>query len=236
MANAYTAPLTYSPTISTMDIAQLTGQVQTALQQRFDINVAKVDDLIQKITTVPLVRDKDKKYLGDRLGSLLSMVDANSKVDMTNNNVTRQISNYISTAIDDNVKEQISNSQKIQSFQQEAARIKKEKPELYNDANYAYALDKSGYADYVNEKTDSMGGLEYTPYYDVTKNLNEPLEKFAKEMGFERVVDTNVEGGFIYQTIKGKKMTPEQIESFVNNRIQSDSKLKQQLMINSHYK
>ena len=236
MANAYTAPLTYSPTISTMDIAQLTGQVQTALQQRFDINVAKVDDLIQKITTVPLVRDKDKKYLGDRLGSLLSMVDANSKVDMTNNNVTRQISNYISTAIDDNVKEQISNSQKIQSFQQEAARIKKEKPELYNDANYAYALDKSGYADYVNEKTDSMGGLEYTPYYDVTKNLNEPLEKFAKEMGFERVVDTNVEGGFIYQTVKGKKMTPEQIESFVNNRIQSDSKLKQQLMINSHYK
>lgn len=236
MANAYTAPLTYSPTISTMDIAQLTGQVQTALQQRFDINVAKVDDLIQKITTVPLVRDKDKKYLGDRLGSLLSMVDANSKVDMTNNNVTRQISNYISTAIDDNVKEQISNSQKIQSFQQEAARIKKEKPELYNDANYAYALDKSGYADYVNEKTDSMGGLEYTPYYDVTKNLNEPLEKFAKEMGFERVVDTSVEGGFIYQTVKGKKMTPEQIESFVNNRIQSDSRLKQQLMINSHYK
>lgn len=236
MANAYTAPLTYSPTISTMDIAQLTGQVQTALQQRFDINVAKVDDLIQKITSVPLVRDKDKKYLGDRLGSLLSMVDANSKVDMTNNNVTRQISNYISTAIDDNVKEQISNSQKIQSFQQEAARIKKEKPELYNDANYAYALDKSGYADYVNEKTDSMGSLEYTPYYDVTKNLNEPLEKFAKEMGFERVVDTSVEGGFIYQTVKGKKMTPEQIESFVNNRIQSDSRLKQQLMINSHYK
>lgn len=236
MANAYTAPLTYSPTISTMDIAQLTGQVQTALQQRFDINVAKVDDLIQKITSVPLVRDKDKKYLGDRLGSLLSMVDANSKVDMTNNNVTRQISNYISTAIDDNVKEQISNSQKIQSFQQEAARIKKEKPELYNDANYAYALDKSGYADYVNEKTDSMGSLEYTPYYDVTKNLNEPLEKFAKEMGFERVVDTSVEGGFTYQTVKGKKMTPEQIESFVNNRIQSDSRLKQQLMINSHYK
>lgn len=236
MANAYTAPLTYSPTISTMDIAQLTGQVQTALQQRFDINVAKVDDLIQKITSVPLVRDKDKKYLGDRLGSLLSMVDANSKVDMTNNNVTRQISNYISTAIDDNVKEQISNSQKIQSFQQEAARIKKEKPELYNDANYAYALDKSGYVDYVNEKTDSIGNLQYTPYYDVTKNLNEPLEKWAKEMGFEKVVDSSVEGGYIYKTVKGKTLTEEQIANFVENRIVTDSNLRQQLMIDSHYK
>ena len=236
MANAYTAPLTYSPTISTMDIAQLTGQVQTALQQRFDINVAKVDDLIQKITTVPLVRDKDKKYLGDRLGSLLSMVDANSKVDMTNNNVTRQISNYISTAIDDNVKEQISNSQKIQSFQQEAARIKKEKPELYNDANYAYALDKSGYADYVNEKADSIGNLQYTPYYDVPKNLNEPLDKWAKEMGFEKVVDSSVEGGYIYKTVKGKTLTEEQIANFVDNRILTDPKLRQQLMIDSHYK
>ena len=236
MANAYTSPVTYSPTISTMDIAQLTGQVQTALQQRFDINVAKVDDLIQKITTVPLVRDKDKKYLGDRLGSLLSMVDANSKVDMTNNNVTRQISNYISTAIDDNVKEQVANSQKIQSFQQEAARIKKEKPDMYNDANYAYALDKSGYADYVNEKTDSIGNLQYTPYYDVTKNLNEPLEKWAKEMGFEKVVDSSVEGGYIYKTVKGKTLTEEQIANFVENRIATDSNLRQQLMIDSHYK
>ena len=236
MANAYTAPLTYSPTISTMDIAQLTGQVQTALQQRFDVNVAKVDDLIQKITSVPLVRDQDKKYLGDRLNGLLSMVDANSKVDMTNNNVTRQISNYISTAIDDNVKTQIGNSQKIQSFQQEAARIKKEKPELYNDANYAYAIDKSGLNSYMSGETDDLGSLQYTNYYDVAKNLNEPLEKWAKEMGFERVVDTSVEGGYMYQTVKGKKMTPEQIESYVNNRIQSDSNLKQQLMINSHYK
>jgi hypothetical protein len=236
MANAYTAPLTYSPTITTMDVAQHTGQVQTALQQRFDINVAKVDDLIQKITTVPLVRDKDKKYLGDRLGSLLSMVDTNSKVDMTNNNVTRQISNYISTAIDDNVKEQISNSQKIQSFQQEAARIKKEKPELYNDANYAYALDKSGYMDYVNEKADSIGNLQYTPYYDVPKNLNEPLDKWAKEMRFEKVVDSSVEGGYIYKTVKGKTLTEEQIANFVENRIATDSNLRQQLMIDSHYK
>jgi hypothetical protein len=236
MANAYTSPIDYGQATSTLDIAQLTGQVQTALQQRFDVNVAKVDDLIQKITSVPLVRDKDKMYLGDRVNSLLSMVDANSKVDMTNNNVTRQITNYISTAIDDNVKEQISNSQKIQAFQQEAARIKKEKPELYNDANYAYAIDKSGYADYVNEKTDSIGNLQYTPYYDVPKNLNEPLEKWAKEMGFEKVVDSSVEGGYIYKTVKGKTLSEEQIANFVENRIATDSNLRQQLMIDSHYK
>lgn len=236
MANAYTAPITYSPTISTMDIAQLTGQVQTALQQRFDINVAKVDDLIQKITSVPLKRPEDKQYLGERLNSLLSMVDANSKVDMTNNNVTRQITNYISTAIDDRVKKQIGNSQAIDNFQQEAARIKKEKPELYNDANYAYAVDKSGLSSYMKGETDDLGSLNYIPYYDVTKNLNEPLDKWAKEMGFEKVVDSSVEGGYIYKTVKGKTLTEEQIANFVENRIATDSNLRQQLMIDSYYK
>lgn len=236
MANAYSTPINYGETISTMDIVQLTGQVQTALQQRFDVNVAKVDDLIQKITSVPLVRDQDKKYLGDRLHGLLSMVDANSKVDMTNNNVARQVNNYISTAIDDNVKTQISNSQKIQTFQQEAARIKKEKPELYNDANYAYAMDKSGYAAYMNGETDDLGSLQYKEYYDVPKNLNEPLDKWAKEMGFEKVVDSSVEGGYIYKTVKGKTLTEEQIANFVDNRILTDPKLKQQLVIDSYYK
>jgi hypothetical protein len=236
MANAYTAPLTYSPTISTMGIAQLTGQVQTTMQQKFDINLAKVDDLIQKITNVPLARPEDKEYLGNRLNSLLSMVDANSKVDLTNNNVARQINNYISTAIDDNVKKQIGNSQKIQTFQQEAARIKKEKPELYNDANYAYAMDKSGYAAYMNGETDDLGSLQYKEYYDVPKNLNEPLEKWAKEMGFEKVADSSVEGGYIYKTVKGKTLTEEQIANFVENRIATDSNLKQQLVIDSYYK
>ena len=236
MANAYSTPINYGETISTMDIVQLTGQVQTALQQRFDVNVAKVDDLIQKITSVPLVRDQDKKYLGDRLHGLLSMVDANSKVDMTNNNVARQVNNYISTAIDDNVKTQIGNSQKIQTFQQEAARIKKEKPELYNDANYAYAMDKSGYAAYMNGETDDLGSLQYKEYYDVPKNLNEPLDKWAKEMGFEKVVDSSVEGGYIYKTVKGKTLTEEQIANFVDNRILTDPKLKQQLVIDSFYK
>lgn len=236
MANAYTSPIDYGQAISTMGIAQLTGQVQTAMQQKFDINLAKVDDLIQKITNVPLARPEDKEYLGNRLNTLLSMVDANSKVDLSNSNVTRQITNYISTAIDDNVKKQIGNSQKINTFEQEAARIKKEKPELYNDANYAYAIDKSGLKSYMNGETDDLGSLQYTPYYDVPKNLNEPLEKWAKEMGFEKVVDSSVEGGYIYKTVKGKTLSEEQIANFVENRIATDSNLRQQLMIDSHYK
>ena len=235
MANAYSTPINYGQTIPTTDLAQYAGAIQHSMQQKFDINLAKIDELISKVATVPLARDKDKKYLGEKLQGLLSMVDANSKVDLTDNVVARQISSYITTAIDGNVREQLANSQKISSYQQAAAQRKKDKPELYSDANYAYGLDKSGYADYMSEKKDTLGSMEYIDYYDVDKNLNKELEAFAKERGFEKVLDSSVEGGYIFKTVKGKEITKEEISSFFDNKMASDPKLKQQFMINAHY-
>ena len=235
MANAYSTPINYGQTIPTTDLAQYVGAIQKGMQQKFDINLAKIDDLISKVATVPLARDKDKKYLGEKLQGLLSMVDANSKVDLSDNVVARQISSYVTTAIDSNVREQLANSQKISSYQQAAAQRKKDKPELYSDANYAYGLDKSGYADYMSEKQDTLGSMEYIDYYDVDKNLNKELEAFAKERGFEKVLDSSVEGGYIFKTVKGKEITKEEVSSFFDNKLASDPKLKQQFMINAHY-
>ena len=235
MANAYSTPINYGQTVPTTDLAQYVGAIQKGMQQKFDINLAKIDDLISKVATVPLARDKDKRYLGDKLQGLLSMVDANSKIDLTDNVVARQISSYVTTAIDDNVREQLANSQKISNYQQTAAQRKKDKPELYSDANYSYGLDKSGYNSYMKGDTDSLGAMDYIDYYDVDKNLNKELEAFAKERGFEKVLDSSVEGGYIFKTVKGKEITKEEVSSFFDNKMASDPKLKQQFMINSHY-
>jgi hypothetical protein len=235
MANAYSTPINYGQTIPTTDLAQYAGAIQRGMQQKFDINLAKIDDLISKVATVPLARDKDKKYLGEKLQGLLSMVDANSKVDLSDNVVARQISSYVASAIDSNVREQLANSQKISSYQQTAAQRKKDKPELYNDANYAYGLDKSGYAAYMKGDTDSLGSMQYIDYHDIDTNLNKKLENFAKERGFEKVMDSSVEGGYIYKTVKGKELTQDEVSNFFNTTVASDPKLKQQFMINAHY-
>ena len=235
MSSAYSTPINYGQTIPTTDLAQYVGAIQKGMQQKFDINLAKIDDLISKVATVPLARDKDKRYLGDKLQGLLSVVDANSKIDLTDNVVARQISSYITTAIDDNVREQLANSQKISNYQQTAAQRKKDKPELYNDANYTYGLDKSGYNSYMKGDTDSLGSMDYIDYYDVDKNLTKELESFAKERGFEKVLSSGIEGEYIYQTVKGKQLTEGEISSFFDNKIATDPKLKQQFMINSHF-
>ena len=62
MSSAYSGATQYSAPVSTLDIAQLTTTVQSALQGRYDANVAKVDSLIQQYTSVPLVSAEDNQY------------------------------------------------------------------------------------------------------------------------------------------------------------------------------
>lgn len=230
MANAYSTPLNYGRTITTTDTAQYIGAIQNAMQQRFDVNLAKIDDLIAKVSSVPLVRDQDKQYLGERLQGLLSMVDANSKVDLTDNTVARQITNYIGTAIDDNVKTQIANSKKIYQFNSGIQELKEKKPKEYNSANHAYALQKGGFDSYMAGDTDELGSLNYSPYTDVTETALAKIKELKELRGEEKIStpDPNNPGQLIERSIKG--LTKEEIFKFMPNIL--TSKEHEQLKIN----
>nr|DAJ54836.1 MAG TPA: hypothetical protein [Caudoviricetes sp.] len=230
MANAYSTPLNYGRTITTTDTAQYIGAIQNAMQQKFDVNLAKIDDLIAKVSSVPLVRDKDKQYLGERLQGLLTMVDANSKVDLTDNTVARQITNYIGTAIDDNVKTQIANSKKIYQFNSGIQELKEKKHKEYNAANHAYALQKGGFDSYMAGDTDELGSLSYSPYTDVTETALAKIKELKELRGEEKVSmpDPNNPGQLIERSIKG--LTREEIFKFMPNIL--TSKEHEQLKIN----
>lgn len=187
MANAYSTPINYGQTIPTTDLAQYLGTIQHGMQQKFDVNLAKIDDLISKVSAVPLKRDKDKRYLGEKLQNLLSIVDANSKIDLTDNVVARQITGQIASAIDDNVRTQLQNSAKLSSFDQELATIKAKKPELYNAANHAYALEQAGFNSYMNEDTDELGSLSYNPYIDVDKVALDRIKQLKEIRGKQTI-------------------------------------------------
>ena len=235
MSSAYSGATQYSAPVSTLDIAQLTTTVQSALQGRYDANVAKVDSLIQQYTSVPLVRAEDKQYLGERLQSMLTSIDQNAKINWTSGLATREVNARLAGAIDDKVLKQMSNSQAIINFEQTAAERKAKNPELYNDANYVYSKDKAGYAEYMAGKTDDIRSLQYIDYYDVKKNLTDEVEKYAKERGFEKILNQETQD-YIFVTQKGKEVKPEEIENFVKTAISSDSRLQQQLLIDSHAK
>jgi hypothetical protein len=239
MANAYSQPANFGQTVSLMPMAQLNMQVQTAMQQKYDANVAKVDSIIQQFTSVPLLRAEDKQYFGERLQTLLSAVDSNSKINWTSSNASREVMNHISAAVDDRVLKQISNSQAIINFEQSAAEKKAKNPQLYNDANYTYAKDKAGYEDYLKgydkngNKVDDIGSLQLLDYYDIDKNLTDEVEKFAKDRGYEKLLKED-QSGYVYRTVKGKQVTEDEIAGYVKLKMSSDPRLQQQMLINSH--
>jgi hypothetical protein len=233
MANAYSQPANFGQTVSLMPMAQLNMQVQTAMQQKYDANVAKVDSIIQQFTSVPLLRAEDKQYFGERLQTLLSAIDSNSKINWTSSNASREVMNHISAAVDDRVLKQISNSQAIINFEQSAAEKKAKNPELYNDANYTYAKDKAGYEAYMKGEKDDIGSLQLVDYYDIDKNLTDEVEKFAKDRGYEKLLKED-QSGYVYRTVKGKQVTEDEIAGYVKLKMSSDPRLQQQMIINSH--
>lgn len=191
MAFGEVIPIQYSPTIQTTDVAQLAGNVQTALQGRFDVNSAKIEEMIQNVSSVPLLREKDKQYLGEKLNGLLNTVNANLKSSggrgLLSNSTTAEVNRYITTAIDDNVKQQLANSQNIINFEKGVAGLKGKKDGGYNDANYAYSKYKAGYDSYMSGEVDTLGSLEYSPYVDYQQTTMEKALKLKQLKGDQEI-------------------------------------------------
>ena len=239
MANAYSIPQNMGTYVDPID-NELIGSVLASKEKKYDYNVAKVDSLIQQYTNLPLARDEDKQYLKDRIDSVLKVVNGVSKLDMSNNNITRQIEQGIGTAIDDHVLEQMANTKKIMTFEQEVAKKREKGDGTYDDRNYTIAKKRAGVDEYLagedskGNKVDKIGSLRYDDYYDLDKNLTEPMEKWAKELGYTKTISENGNDMFIRKETK-QELTPEKIEEYYNTKLQSDPKLQTQMRINSEY-
>lgn len=177
MANAFSIPQSMGQYVDPVNEG-LISQVLQSKDKKYDYNVAKIDSLVQQYTNLPLLRAEDREYLKNRLDTVLNTVNHVSKLDMSNNNLTRQIEQTIGTAIDDHVITQMGISKSISNFEQGVAKTREKHPELYSDVNYTYAKKMAGVDDYMRgynskgEKVDAIGNLQYTDYKDVNKKLD----------------------------------------------------------------
>lgn len=239
MANAFSVPQSFGSYIDPIN-TNLVNTVLASKQTRYDHNLAKIDETLKQFTNLPLAREKDKLYLKSRLDNVLSTVNSVQKLDLSDNNLTRQIEQSIGTAIDDEVLKQVSNTQAIQKFEQTVAEKRAKNPELYDDRNYTIAKKRAGVNEYLagtnskGEEVNSIGKLQYDDYYDVDKNLTEPLEKWAKELGFIKTITESGNDMFIKKETK-EVLSPERIEEFYHTKLQADPKLQTQMQINADY-
>jgi hypothetical protein len=96
-------PRTYSPTISTLDFAEQTGNVQSQMQAKYDTNYEKINakiSSIHKILTkmiqrhksgVQILEEEQIEYIGQYEENLKKI----NKIKLTNNSSVNQALNYL---------------------------------------------------------------------------------------------------------------------------------------------
>lgn len=234
MAGAYSERRTYNNWVPPMDL-NLASTVLASKEQKYNANLAKIDAVIETYAKVDLLRTSDKKLLYDNINNVIANFQGTSKLAMTNPDTMRQIEQSFTTSLTPYITEQMVNTAKYKKFQTDLATIKEKKPENYNDVNANFALKNAGFSEYMTGKTDKLGNLEYTPYTNVTKDLQPRLDTFAKEYGYENYTELRKasEDGTLYQEVRGKKLTKETLKSFLESTISSDPVLMKQLEIDA---
>ncbi len=176
----------------------LLAQVMQMKQGTYDANRAKIQQTLDAfgIQAQQVLRDEDKEYMAAKLSSITSQINDYGNKDLSQSSVTEDLMGNIRAAASDPIiQNAIQTTQKFNNFQTEVAKLKEENPELYSDINYQYALESAGLKDYMDGKTNTIGDLNYTPYNDYNKTINDNiidlLGKKGKRTIQQRVLDSN---------------------------------------------
>lgn len=233
MASAHSQVETYLPYTPTTDI-NLVNTVLATKEAKYDANVAQIDALLEQFGSVDLVRQSDKEYLGERLNTLVNNVNKYGKLDLSNNNVSRNIKNYIKDALDDRVLNAIEDTQKLRSYQQQWQEIKKKNPEQYSDMNYQVGLMDAGYQEYLQDETGQvrLGDLSVNPYMNVNQELDKAIKENLELFGIERTTLETGQDGLMYKVTKNI-VEPDRVKKVIDGAM--TPQMRKQLDIESSY-
>jgi len=199
MASAYGIVHQYGEPQSTFD-PQLAAGVLEARQNKFDTNVVKVEQTLGQLglSMAMLARDKDKKYMYEKMSSLVNSVNNLEGTDFSSNESTRSILSTVNEALDGEVIKQLGESKKIRDFQQGIQSRIEAEDGSYSDLNYQDAMQNADYDKYMNGETESLKSFNYVPYVDKNRELLARIKE-AKEVIGKRTVETILPDGSVSQ-------------------------------------
>jgi len=218
MASAYSTPKQFDNYVKPVNL-ELVNFVLGSKEQKFNYNIAKVEQTLQDFGQLGLVRDQDKEYLADRVNGMLTQMGDITNADWSDSNIERQISSGIRGSIDEKVRNDIKMSNTFTSFQREVSNIREDDKESYSDANVNYALQTSGAIDWYNGESENFNNLKYTPFVDVSAKQREILDNTINmKHGITREVVDPTDGTRYIET-ENYGLTPTEIRNKVTQNL-----------------
>lgn len=230
MANAYSVLHNYDTPVFTPNY-QLIATAMQYKQNKIDANRQRLQTLYDKLAIVDVAKDQDKEYVERRLQTAKSIANKYASLDLSSNNLTNQLVSKLTDVVDDNVKNAVLSTRIYRSEQAAWDKLREEKPDKYNEANHAYAMQ--GANAWLNDgKTGSKykGGGDVIEYVDLSEKIMKNLPNLQKALKAEWIQTGPKQGYFrsmdTYEAVPRDKM--EEALSFVFN-----AKDKQQMGINA---
>lgn len=233
MAFGEVTPINFGQSVSYNDTLSLAAQTQDAMQQKYDVNTAKIEGMVEQISAIPIQQQAGKKYLMDKLQGVLNTVSANMKVSggfgILSNSYTGGITSQIKGAIDDKVKKHIKYSADIINFEKGVAKLREKDPKLYNQANYDFAQYKAGLQNYLQgDENADLGSLQYNPYKDVFGDATKKAKDLKDLKGDQEIETVSADGKTIIKR-KISGLTVDEVIKYIPGIL--DSQDEQQMMI-----
>jgi len=212
----------------------LVNFVLSSKQQRYDYNLAKLEDKItNQLGAIDLARPQDKEYFLNKATETLNSMGDISKLDYSKNGVTRQIDGRINSIVDERVLNDVVSTRNYRSFQSTLQEKQKKGDGTYSATNAAFAMEVGGVNKWLNGKdsngnaVNGLGTVAYQDYVDVNaelKDISENLDKYAhvvKKFGME---------GMYFITQEGKELKASEVKSMASQLL--SDKAKGQMRIN----
>ena len=227
---------------------ELAGQVLMAKQQKYDANLAQIENLVQQYVGLDIANKDAKNHLYNNLKTLTSEVDRiASTEDLSNSNATKNITSYIGQAIDATTINAVNTTRMKRQYDATWDEIRNKKPELYNNINKAFG--ESGWEEYVNADKGAdvsqyvKHGFAVIPYVDIKGMTDKTMMEYMKlakdrEYSVPIQVQKGVDdkGNPIYETVGFKEYVETGLNpAVVRNMMQAQltPEVKQQMTINA---
>ena len=210
-----------------------TNQVLSYKQGKYDKNLANIQNTIDTFTSLPLMKDVDKKYLSDRLNTLVNEVNDASVQDLSRRGVANQINDFIMTAVDDNVKNAFSTSIDMQNKLTEMQELVKKNPELYAQQNFE--VFNQQFQDYLGNGVlgEERSFQSYTPYTDYKGQLDEGISKWVKDNGIQNYTEYVTGQDNVLYKVTGERVSKDELDRVFESL--TTPQMENQIMMDANY-
>lgn len=231
MASAYSTPKQFDNYVQPINL-ELVNFVLGSKEQKFNYNIAKVEQTLEDFGNLGLVRGQDKEYLADRINTMVSSMGDIQSMDWADSNIERQITSGIKGAIDGKVKKDIQMSRSYTAYMEQVRTIKEKDPEKYSDVNFVMGLKNAGADKWIQGESEEFANLQYMPKVDYMGQMNELIKDRIKTHG-TKVVDVIDNGDGTTTKVTKEVLSPETIRNIWQANMTPE--MQQQMQMEAQY-